>query len=593
MVSVRAALGAFSVLVVVSCGTADAGPGGAGRLVVATTVAPITSITAAVVGNHAEVRGLVPEGINSHTFEPPPSAAETLADADVLFLNGLQLEEPTKELAEATMGDDAVIIELGEATLSEDQYLYDFSFPEDEGRPNPHLWTNPPMAVTYAELIRDQMIELDPGNEEAYRANTEVLRDEVGELDAAMRAAFETVPVEQRKLLTYHDAYAYFAEEYGWEIIGAIQVADFGEPTAGEVADLIDQVRAEELPAIFGSEVFPSPVLEQIGSEAGVSYIDVLRDDDLPGEPGDAEHSLVGLLRSNYIIITEALGGDPAALVEMDVTVPTTDRDLPAVTDRVPTSSLLRLVGVTAGYGADAAVEGVSLDVDEHAFVGIVGPSGAGKTTILRLLAGSLAPSLGRVEQREGCSIGYVSQTQSIDWTFPITVQECVLLARTARRWRPWPDAADRRDAAQLLDRLGIGGLARRHIRDLSGGQQQRVFLARALLQRPDVVLLDEPTSGVDLRTRHDVLHLLGELHREGLAIVLTTHDLNGVAAHLPTIACLNRTLLAVGPPAQVLTPAVLEATYDAPLHVLDHAGIPVVVDDPHGRTLRVVEDAS
>jgi ABC-type Zn uptake system ZnuABC Zn-binding protein ZnuA len=308
-----------------SCGSMDTGTEGSDRLVVATTVAPITSIAAAVIGDRAEIRGLVPEGTNSHTFEPPPSAAETLADADVLFLNGLQLEEPTRALAEANLPDDARIVSLGERTISEDEYVYDFSFPEDGGKPNPHLWTNPPMAMTYAEIVRDQMIELDPDGEAAYRANTEAFAAEIAELDAAMRAAFETVPAEDRKLLTYHDAYAYFAAEYGWEIIGAIQVADFQEPTAAEVADLIDQVRAEDLPAIFGSEVFPSPVLEQIGSEARVTYIDVLRDDDLPGEPGDAEHSLLGLLRSNYITITDALGGDAGALVELDVTVSTPD----------------------------------------------------------------------------------------------------------------------------------------------------------------------------------------------------------------------------------------------------------------------------
>jgi ABC-type Mn2+/Zn2+ transport system ATPase subunit len=233
---------------------------------------------------------------------------------------------------------------------------------------------------------------------------------------------------------------------------------------------------------------------------------------------------------------------------------------------------------VTAGYGSLTAIEDVTLRVDADAFIGIVGPSGAGKTSLLRLLASTLTPSSGSSTAKDGLSIGYVSQIQSIDWSFPITVQECVLLARTAQRWRPWPDRADRQDAAAMMDRLGIAALAHRHIRELSGGQQQRVFLARALLQRPDLVLLDEPTSGVDLRTRHDVLHLLAELHADGLAIVLTTHDLNGVAAHLPTVACLNRTLIAVGHPVDVLTPPVLERTYDAPMHVLHHAGIPVVV---------------
>jgi ABC-type Zn uptake system ZnuABC Zn-binding protein ZnuA len=288
-----------------------------GRLRVATTVAPITSIVATIVGDRAEVAGIVPEGTNSHTFEPQPSVAELLSTADVVYLNGLQLEEPTRALAEANLADGAEIVELGSSTISEDEYLYDFSFPEEGGEPNPHLWTDPPLALRYAELVRDDMSRRDPDNADYYAANYDAFAGIVDELDAAMRTAFATIP--ERKLLTYHDAYAYFAEDYDWEVIGAIQVSDFEDPTPREVAELIEQVEAEGVPAIFGSEVFPSPVLEQIGREAGVEYVDVLRDDDLPGDPGDPEHSWLGLMVFDYVTMTTALGGDPSALEAVEV----------------------------------------------------------------------------------------------------------------------------------------------------------------------------------------------------------------------------------------------------------------------------------
>ncbi len=290
---------------------ASSAPDG-GRLKVATTVAPITSIVSNIVGDRADVEGIVPEGTNSHTFEPRPSVAELLSEADVVYMNGLELEEPTKELAEQNLEDGAEVVELGTKAIPEHEYIYDFSFPEEEGKPNPHLWTDPTLAREYAEIVKDDMSDRDPDNADFYAANYEQFADLIDELDAAMREAFATVP--QRKLLTYHDAYAYFAETYDWDVIGAIQVSDFEDPTPGEVAGLIDQVEEEEVRAIFGSEVFPSPVLEQIGEEAGVEYVDELRDDDLPGEPGSPEHSWLGLMRVNYITMTEALGGDASAL---------------------------------------------------------------------------------------------------------------------------------------------------------------------------------------------------------------------------------------------------------------------------------------
>ena len=295
-------------------------------LTIATTVAPITSIVAQIVGDRARIEGIVPEGTNSHTFEPKPSAAELLSTADVVYMNGLMLEEPTRELAAANLKDGAEIVELGTRTIPERDYIYDFSFPKEGGKPNPHLWTDPTLARRYAEIVKDDMSKRDGENAAFYRENYEKFSAQIDQLDAAMRVAFATIP--KRELLTYHDAYAYFAKTYDWEVIGAIQVSDFEDPTAKEVAALIDQIREAGVPAIFGSEVFPSPVLEQIGKEAGVAYVDELRDDDLPGKPGDPEHSWFGLMRFDYITMTEALGGDASALKALTPETIVTDRSV-------------------------------------------------------------------------------------------------------------------------------------------------------------------------------------------------------------------------------------------------------------------------
>jgi ABC-type Zn uptake system ZnuABC Zn-binding protein ZnuA len=307
-----------------ACGRGATGDERSSLLRVATTVAPITSIVASVVGNRAHVTGIVPEGTNSHTFEPEPSAAELLSTADVIYMNGLALEEPTKELAEENMKDGAAIVELGTRTIPPADYIYDFSFPRKDGKPNPHLWTDPTLARRYAEIVKDDMSARDPANAAYYSTNYAAFSATVDGFDAAMRAAFVTIP--SRKLLTYHDAYAYFAKTYGWTVVGAIQVSDFEDPTPKEVADLVAQVKAERVAAIFGSEVFPSPVLAQIGREANVKYVDVLRDDDLPGNPGDREHSWLGLMRFDFVTMTEALGGDASALKMFALPSSTPDR---------------------------------------------------------------------------------------------------------------------------------------------------------------------------------------------------------------------------------------------------------------------------
>lgn len=250
---------------------------------------------------------------------------------------------------------------------------------------------------------------------------------------------------------------------------------------------------------------------------------------------------------------------------------------------------LVRLDSVELSYDGAPVLAGVDLTLRAGDFVGVVGPSGAGKTTLLRLALGTLRPTAGRVERARGLRVGYVPQLETVSWSFPVTVAECVLMVRSDR-WLPWATRAERRAVTEVLDRLGIAHLADRHIRELSGGQQQRMFLARALLRDPQLLLLDEPTSGVDVATRHEMLHLLGHLHDDGMTILLTTHDLNGVAAHVPDLVAMNGTVLRRGAPADVMTPTVLEQTFGAPMDVLEHLGMPVVLDRKRHPRRPVVE---
>jgi zinc/manganese transport system ATP-binding protein/zinc transport system ATP-binding protein len=249
---------------------------------------------------------------------------------------------------------------------------------------------------------------------------------------------------------------------------------------------------------------------------------------------------------------------------------------------------LLEFRDLACSYGREPVLLDINLRVEAGQMIGLVGPSGCGKTTLLRAALGLLRPVRGqalfdgRPLRRPPARVGYVPQLETVDWTFPVTVEEVVLMGRTMELgpW-PWASARARAEAHALLERLDIGGLAGRHIRELSGGQQQRVFLARALLRRPQLLLLDEPTTGVDIRTRHDILHLLAEIQDEGTAIMLTTHELNAVATHLPYLVCLNRRIVAQGPPERVFTDAVLSEVYGGPMHVVREGDMTVVVDHP------------
>jgi zinc/manganese transport system ATP-binding protein len=244
---------------------------------------------------------------------------------------------------------------------------------------------------------------------------------------------------------------------------------------------------------------------------------------------------------------------------------------------------------VSCGYRRRPVFRDVTLTLQAGQLAGLVGPTGSGKTTLLKALLGLVRPWQGEVRvfgalvsRATRAHIGYVPQLETLDWQFPATAEQVVLMgAYRGMSWLPWCRASERWAAFQLMEQLGIAECAGQHIRELSGGQQQRVFLARALLGKPRLLILDEPTVGVDLKTQHDILHLLENLSDQGITILLTTHDLNAVAAHLPWLICFNRGVIAQGPPDRVFTPDILRATYASEMLVLRQHGYLLVANSP------------
>jgi zinc/manganese transport system ATP-binding protein len=243
---------------------------------------------------------------------------------------------------------------------------------------------------------------------------------------------------------------------------------------------------------------------------------------------------------------------------------------------------------LACGYLEGPVLSDVNLRIHAGDFVGLVGPSGAGKTTLLRAVLGGVQVYRGDILMdgkplgQTATRAGYVPQLEAIDWNFPVTVEQVVLMGRASQGWGPWNKRQAVEEAYQVMERLGIASLAKRHIRALSGGQQQRAFLGRALVSSPRLLLLDEPTAGVDIKTRDDVLHLLDELNHEGVTVIMSTHELNAVAAHLPWVVCVNRTIIAQGSPADVYTPENLRLTYGADMAVFKYEGMTLVAEAPH-----------
>jgi ABC-type Mn2+/Zn2+ transport system ATPase subunit len=229
---------------------------------------------------------------------------------------------------------------------------------------------------------------------------------------------------------------------------------------------------------------------------------------------------------------------------------------------------LLEVSHLGVSYGRNLALREVNLSLGPGQLIGIIGPNGAGKSTLLKAILG-IIPRSGQVQvagqplNRMRDRVAYVPQKEEVRWDFPVTVWDVVMMGRYRRiGWLKFARKTDREIVGAALEEVGMYGLRERQISQLSGGQQQRVFMARALAQQSDIIVLDEPLTGVDVASQEVILKLLTRLSQDGKLILMATHDLNTAAERCDKVACINRTLVAFGEPKEVFQPEVLSQTY-------------------------------
>lgn len=248
---------------------------------------------------------------------------------------------------------------------------------------------------------------------------------------------------------------------------------------------------------------------------------------------------------------------------------------------------------LTVSYDGRPVLRSVSFDIMQGELVGIIGPNGAGKSTLMKAVLGLEPLNAGSVrffgEPIDSCRdrVAYVPQVEAVDWDFPVTVRDVVAMGRARRlQWKLWPGKADRKRALEALELVGMSRFVDRHIRQLSGGQQQRVFLARALCQEADILLLDEPFSGVDAATEHAIFDLITKLADEGRTLLLINHDLS-VLNRFNKILLLNQRVVAYGPTEVVATDENFQRTYGGRLNLLERADAALMEQAQRDRSRR------
>ncbi|MDX2246376.1 MAG: zinc ABC transporter substrate-binding protein [Bacteroidia bacterium] len=555
--------------------------GAANPRVIATTTF-IADMARNIAGNHAEVISLMPVGGDPHTYDPVPGDAKKIAEADLILKNGLTLEGWLNEMIDNS-GTHAYVVTITEGVTA-------IQSADHENAYDPHAWMDLQNALIYIANIRDALIRIDPPHASDYQKNYDDYRKELQLLDDYVEAQILRIPPEHRILATSHDAFRYYGNRYGLQVVSILGTSTDAEARIEDYNYLASLIRKYKVPAIFIESTINPKLLIQLAQDLGIRIGGKLFADSLGDEKSGAD-TYLKMIRQNTdlivagLMISSAIKEDEQSLSFLLVIFALFILSFSVVVFRLKNPSKtglswenykIEIKSLSVSYDRKTALANVFIEIEPGYVYGLLGGNGSGKSTLFKSILGLVEADAGSIringEPVDSVRkyISYIPQKEEIDWTFPATVFDVVLLGRYPHRGVfERLQEEDRRKAAEAMQLLGIYDLKDKQIGELSGGQQQRVFIARALCQEAELYLFDEPFVGVDVTTENKIIEIVKSLAAQGKLVVIIHHDLAKVREYFDRLIMVNQRIIAIGDTEEVFTDENIKKTYGGRLTIL------------------------
>jgi ABC-type Mn2+/Zn2+ transport system ATPase subunit len=461
---------------------------------------------------------------------------------------------------------------------------------------DPHAWMSFSNAIRYIQEIEAALGRFYPSLQQEFARNAAAYCAELRMADQQLRQAFQKIPPAARYIITSHDAFRYFAREYGFQVASVMGTSTDADVSLKDINHLIQVIRQNHVPAMFVEVALNPKILQQLARDLGVRIGGSLYTDSF-GPPGSGADSYVKMMQFNASVLLSALspaaraaepGIDRSAIIWMGLLMLLVfslawiwlkKTVYPQYREEINWKEyLLKVRDLVVMLDQKVILSNLFLELRPGRFYGILGSNGSGKSTLVKTLVGLHQPVSGSV-QINGKPIGhflrhiaYLPQKEEFDMNFPATVRDLVQLGFFPEQSGTGLSRHQKARLAQVLQKLEIENLADRQISQLSGGQFQRALLARALCQNAEILILDEPFVGVDFATEEIIMNLLREEVAAGKMVLMVHHDLTRVRNYFDHLIMVNQRIVAYGPTEEVFTEANIQATYSGKVTLLQKA---------------------